>query len=276
MGRSCRVNQRQRGRGRTRIKQTHITRQLAVVQVSLEDHQLALLQILNQLGRRRRHAPVAAGVGPEVIRAQRDFPFGVQLAPVRENTISGLLLVRRKSDRINPLGALLVARSLVESLGVLQDIERVREIPGDDVRDEPGDVLGVEDDVGREAGFQQVAGEDEVDEELEAGVVEHDVDAAVFLAAALGVLQHLESRGEVVCDDLVLVRLARLGALEFLHLFEAEVHEQGEVGGVAPEADFAHFDEEGFFGFGALFFGELGEGGVWGSEVLEDFVVVEG
>jgi hypothetical protein len=115
----------------------------------------------------------------------------------------------------------------------------------------------VEDDVRGEARFQEVAGENEVDVQLEAGVVEHDVDAAVLLSAALGFFEHAESGVEVVRDDFLLVGFAGLGALQLLDLFEAKVHEEGEVGGVTPKANFAHFDEEGFFGFGALLFGEV-------------------
>ena len=106
----------------------------------------------------------------------------------------------------------------------------------------------MQDDVGREAGGEQVAGQDQVDVELEAGVVEDDVDAALLIAGFLGSEQQIEGGGEVVDEDVLLGCLPRLGALELLDVLVGQVGEEGQVGRVAPEADLAHLHEEDLFG----------------------------
>lgn len=255
---------------------TYVASQLTVVQVTLENDKFAVLQVVDQRGCSLGHAPVAAAVGPELVGAEGDFALGVQGAPVSKDAVDRLLLLSRELGRRSALGLLVVIGGLVEGLGVLEHVEGVGEVSGHNVRDEPRDVLGAEDDVSSEAGLEQVSGEHKVNEELEASVVEDDIDAAVFLATELGFLEHAESSREVVGDDLVLVGFAGLGALELLHFFETEVHQQGEIGGVAPKADLAHLDEECLLGLGAVFLGEVRQCRVVGLQGLEYVVVVVG
>lgn len=152
-------------------------------------------------------------MGPELVGAESDLAFSVERAPVCEDAVDGLLFLSREFRWRSALGAVVVRWCLVECLGVLQHVEGIGEVAGHDVGDKPGDVLGVENDVSSKAGFEKVACEHEIDIELEAGVVEDDIDAAVFLATALGFLEHAESGVEVVGDDLLLVCFARVGAL---------------------------------------------------------------
>lgn len=144
----------------------------------------------------------------------------------------------------------------VEGLRVGEGGDEGGKVRGRDVGDEPGDILGVEDDGGCEAGGEEVAGEDEVDEELEAGVVEDDVDAAVLvLAVATGLVQDVEGGVEVIDEDVLLRGLAGFGTLELLDVFVGEGSEEGEVGGVTPEADLAHLGEEDTVGLLDLLWG---------------------
>ena len=67
----------------------------------------------------------------------------------------------------------------------------------------------MEDDGCSETRSDEVPGEDEVDEELEAGVVEDNVYAAVFLAGFLCSSQDAEGLVKVVDEDVFLRVLAR-------------------------------------------------------------------
>lgn len=139
----------------------------------------------------------------------------------------------------------------VESVRVCERAEQSGEVGGHDVGDEPGDGFRVQDDGGCQVGRQQVGGEDQVDVELEAGVVECDVDSPVLCLASwvvFGGVEDLVSGGEVVGQDVLFRRLAGGGALKFLDVFVGEGCQEGEVGCVAPEADLGHFDEQGPLG----------------------------
>lgn len=220
---------------------TYIVGQLAVVQVTLEQDQFAVLQVAEEVRGYIWHAPVASWGSPEGVRTDDQLSFRVEVAPVVEEEFDfGDFLLREGVEAL----AGLVGGS-VEGLRVGEGGDEGGEVRGSDVGDEPGDVLGVEDDSGCEAGGEEVAGEDEVDEELEAGVVEDDVDAAILiLAVTAGLVQDVEGGVEVVDEDILLRGLAGFRALELLDVFVGEGGEEGEVSGIAPEADLAHLGKE--------------------------------
>jgi hypothetical protein len=107
---------------------------------------------------------------------------------------------------------------------------------------------GIDLGCGSQTGGDEVAGEDEVDEEFEAGVVQDDVDAALFFALFLRRSEHFERLGQVVDEDVLLAVLARLRALQLLDVLVAQVGQQREVRRVAPQTDLAHFGEEHLLG----------------------------
>jgi hypothetical protein len=73
--------------------QTHISSQLAVVQVTLENHKLGFLQIFYDRRCCRGHAPVTTSVGPELIGTKSNFAFGIERAPVSEHAVKRLLFL---------------------------------------------------------------------------------------------------------------------------------------------------------------------------------------
>lgn len=226
-----------------------------------------------------RHAPVAASVRPEAVRTQHQLALSVQAAPVLVQSLQiGDFLPRQREGGAGLLACLLVlgGEAGIECYRVAQRIEEGVEVGGDDVGDEPRDRLGEEDDVGGEPGGEEVPREDEVDEELEAGVIEDDVDAAMGLAAGGGleVFEGGEGVGEVVDDDVGLGGFAGLRALQLLDVVVGKVREEGEVGRVAPEADLAHFVEEEGFGLRGVFGGR--GGGAWLGAELRHEVFIAG
>jgi len=188
-----------------------------------------------------RHAPVATRRGPEPVRTHDELALRVELAPLVEEELDFCLF---------PLGQRLVCPAgvvgrRVEGLRVGEDVEQIRKVLGDNVRDEPRNGLGMEDDGRGEVCRQEVAGEDEVDEELEARVVEDDVDPPLAVLPLLArVAQHIEGSCHVVDDDVVLRSLARLRALQLLDILVREGRQKGQVRGITPQADLAHLIEE--------------------------------
>ena len=63
---------------------TYIASQFPVVEITLENDQLAFFQILQHFRRRMRHPPVTPGMRPESTGAEDELAFAVQLAPVLE------------------------------------------------------------------------------------------------------------------------------------------------------------------------------------------------
>lgn len=188
-----------------------------------------------------RHAPIGAGGGPEGVRTDDQLAVGVELAPVveEEGDLGELLVGERGVFAAGVVGG------GVEGLGVGEGADEVPKVRGRDVGDEPGDQLGVEHDGGGEPRGEEVAGEDEVDEELEAGVVEDDVDAAVGgLVGVAGGVEHVKGGVQVVDENVLLRSLARLRALQLLDVLVGQRRQERQVRGVAPEADLAHLREE--------------------------------
>lgn len=249
---------------------THVSGKLPVVEIALENDELAGLEVLVHVLGHLGQVPERVGVGPVAVRTDDELPLGVELAQLAEEEGEVGLVGGGQRRRGDALQLLVVRGRLVERLRVGEEAQGLGKVGGQDVRDEPGNGLGVEDDVGGEAGGQQVAGEDEVDVELEAGVVEDDVDPAFGLALGLGLLEGVKGAGEVVDQDVLLGGLAGLGALELLDVLVGQGGEEGQVGGVAPEADLAHFGEEE--PLSVFVVGDL----LVGPEVLDEFFVSRG
>lgn len=215
----------------------YIVGQLSVVQIALEQDELALLQILEEVGRDVWQPPVAARRGPEPVRTQDQLPLLVEFAP----------LVEQELDLAEfPVGERLVCPARVvgrgvESLRVGQRAEEIREVLGDDVRDEPRDGLGTQDHGRSEIRRQKVTRKDEIDEELEAGVVQHDVHAPLAVLPGLArITQNVVGGVRVVDNDVLLRGLARLRTLQLLDVLVGEIGEERQVSGIAPKADLAH------------------------------------
>lgn len=242
---------------------TYITSQLAVVEIALEDDELRLLEVVQQIGPLVRQAPEAAASGPVAIRAHDELSLGMGPRPVLKDKLEvGHLLVRQLGGRL-ALPLVVLGRRLEKGARVLDGVEQAAEVGRQHVRDEPGDRLGAQHNLRGQARGQQEAAENEVDPELEAGIVEDKVDAALGLAGGAGRAQRVVHRGQVVGDDVLLGRLARGAALHLLNVLVRHVGEQGQVSGVAPEADLEHFSKERLFGVevvrGFLAFFELGD-----------------
>lgn len=185
---------------------------------------------------------------PVAIGAEDKLSLGMELAPLLEEECQALRVRSRKRLGGLALQLLFFGGCLVEALRARNGTEELGKVAREHVGHEPRDGLGVQDDVGRQAGGQKVSSENEVDVELESGVVEHDIDAALSLALGLGLLQELVDGGEVVDNNVLLGRLAGLGALQLLNVFVRQARQERQVGGVTPEADFAHFGEEQLLG----------------------------
>lgn len=249
---------------------TYIASELAVVEITLEDDQLRGLEVLVQLGGLVGQAPEAAAGGPVAVGAHDELALGVEGGPLAEEELEVLDLVG--SQRLGGLALQLVllGRGLEEDLGVGDGAEQAAEVGGQHVGDEPGDGLGPQDDLGGEARRQQVAGEDEVDVQLEARVVEDEVDAARLLPLGLGLLEQLVGLRQVVDEDVLLGGLAGLAALQLLDVLVGHVGEQGQVGGVAPQADLEDLGEEQLLG------GLVLGGGLVGAHLADEVLVAGG
>jgi len=217
-----------------------ITDHFSVVQVALKDDELALLQILKQLRRDMRQAPVAASLRPEAVRANEQAAVRMEGGPALEQEAQvAQLLVGERVGR----PALLVLGG-EERRRVGQRAQQRREVARHHVAHEPRHLLRVQHHRRGEPRPQQVPGEHEVDEQLEAGVVEDEVDAAVGRAASLRREQRGEGSAQVVDEDVLLTGFARGRALQPLDVGERDARQQAEVRRVAPQAHLAHLDEQ--------------------------------
>ena len=236
----------------TEKEQTYVADQFSIVEIALEDNQFALSQVPKEVRVCSGQTPVAARVRPETVGADDELAGSVKSTQVLEKRGEVFHFSSREGFRCLPIVALIILRdATIESLRIRQRVQQSPEIGRYDIRDEPGDRFWVQDNGGREVRREQVSGENQIDEELEAGVVEHNVDSAVLVLTGRVVFRGAEDLirgGEVVGQDVFLRRLARRGALEFLDVFVGEGGQEGEVGGVAPEAYLGHFGEDGFLG----------------------------
>ncbi len=263
----------ERGRRREQGKEernetSHIADQFPIIQIALKNNQLRLPQVRKKPRLSRRKTPIATSVRPEAIRADPEPAIGVESRKLAKEKRKGIQLDRRQGFRRPPLpgvAVVVVVRRTggVESARVSERVQQGGEVGGHDVGHEPGDGFRVQDDAGREPSGQEVRGEEQVDEELEAGVVEDDVDAAVAGGGALrgGGGEDVVGGGQVVGEDGAFGGFAGGGGLECLDVGVGQGGQEGEVGGVAPEADFGHFEEEGLCGLGGVGWGAGGGGG---------------
>ena len=89
--------------------------------------------------------------------------LGVQAAPVFEEEGQAGRLRIRKRHRLLARLLVVIRRASEEGLRVGEGGEQRRKVRRKDVGDEPGDRLGVQDDVRCEAGGDEVSGQDEID-----------------------------------------------------------------------------------------------------------------
>lgn len=190
-------------------------------------------------------------------------------SPVLEDKLEVLSLLVGERSRALALQLLVLGGGLEEGAGVGNGIQQAAKVCGQDIRDEPRDRLGTEDDLSSKARGKQETGQDKVDVELKASIVEDKVDAALLLAIVTGLLERVVDGGEVVDENVLLGGLAGLAALHLLDILVCHVGEEREVSGIAPEADFEHFGKEDLFGFNVL-------GGILALAQVSDKLLVAG
>lgn len=103
-----------------------------------------------------------------------------------------------------------------------------------DIRDEPGNLLAVEDDLRACTRLDEPVGIDQITVQLETGIVENKVDSTVL--DGHGVIGELV---KVVSKNVLLGRseMFTTGRLELLDVLLGHVDQQRQVGRVAPQAD---------------------------------------
>lgn len=223
---------------------TYVVGQLTIVQVALEHDELARPEIVQQLPCLGRQAPETTRVRPEAVWSEDELPLGVEASPfLEEEAQLRRLLVGERRRRLL-LELLVFGGRLVEVSRIREGAEQGREVPRQNVRHEPGDRFGMQHDERREPGREEVPGEDEVDVELEARVVEDDIHPPLFLTLALRLFENRVGGAEVVDQDVLLGRLPRLGPLQLLDVFVRQAREEREVGRVSPETDLAHLGKQ--------------------------------
>lgn len=222
--------------------------QLAVVQVTLEDDQLSGLHVLGQLRGLVGQTPEATAHGPVAVGAHDELALSVGLGPVAENELEVLDLLLGQRSRGLVLKLLILGLGLEEEARVGDGVEESAEVARENVGDEPRNGLGTEDDLGSGAGGQEVSGEDEIDVQLETGVVEHEVDATLGLALVAGLLEDLVSLRKVVDQDVLLSPLTGLSTLQLLNILVGQVSEERQVSGVSPKTYLEHLGEQQLLG----------------------------
>jgi len=125
---------------------------LTVVEISLEDDQVGLGQVLEEIGCLRVQVPEGVSSAPE----------GVGLVPPLALLLVLLPSVTKSSERI-PLGL----GSVLEELTVDTRVEDPIPVPLGNIRDEPRDLLSVEDDLGAGTGLDEPIGVDQITVKLE-------------------------------------------------------------------------------------------------------------
>jgi hypothetical protein len=102
------------------------------------------------------------------------------------------------------------------------------------------------------ASVEKVASQDQVDVELEAGIIEDKVYTALLLAFCLGLLKQGKGFGKVVHEDVLFGGLSSLAALQLLNVLVGHVGKQRQVSRIAPQADLAHLGEQDLFSLGVM------------------------
>lgn len=249
---------------------TYITSQLAVVEITLENDKLGLLEVLEELRLLMGQSPEATTASPVAVGANGQLALSVTGSPVLEDELEVLGLALRQSNGGLALSGLLLRGSLEEEARVGDGVQESAKVGREDVRDEPGDRLGAEDNLSSQVRSEEEASEDKIDVELEASVVEDKVNAALGLASIASLLESLVGNGEVVDENVLLGLLTSLASLELLDIFVGQVGQQRQVSGVTPEADLEHFVEEDLLGLGVV--GSL----VVALELLDELLVAGG
>lgn len=249
---------------------TYVASQLAVVEITLEDDKLSLLEVLKKLRLLMGQSPEATTASPVAVGADGQLAFSVAGSPVLEDELEVLGLAIGQSGRRLALSSLLLRGGLEEEARVGDGVQESTKVGGKHVRDEPRDRLGAENDLSSQVGGEEEASKDKVNVELETGVVEDKVNTALGLAGIASLLESLIGSGEVVDENVLLRLLASLSSLELLDIFVGEVGQQRQVSGVTPEADLEHLVEEDLLGLGVV------GGLIFVLELLNELLVASG
>lgn len=102
--------------------------------------------------------------------------------------------------------------------------------------------------MGGKTSVEEETSQDQIDVELETGIIEDKVYTALFLALCLGLLEQSVRFGKVVDEDILLGGLSGLTALQLLNVLVGHVGKQRQVSRVTPQADLAHLGEQDLFG----------------------------
>ena len=161
----------------------------------------------------------------------------MQLAPLLEKEVHLIELLLGKRH-VLPAG--LIGRS-VEVLRISQGVDEVCKVWRSDVRHEPGDRLGMEDDCRRKARREKVPGEDKVNKQLETRVIEHDIHPPfLVLLFLLCLLKDIECSVHIVDEDVLLCCFTSMGALQLLEVLVGKRSQQGQVCRISPQTDLTH------------------------------------
>lgn len=205
-----------------------ITGELSVVKITLENDQSRVLEVLPDLSSTINalgvDVPEEVGGGPESRGSDRQRAV-IEVA---------LELLDKVVNLLSALG---------EESVVLEVVDGFHQIDGENIRDEPRDVLGVQDDVLGELGVKQEEDEGQIGVELESGVIENDVNSRTIVLLGVGI-QNVPSLLNVVDENLLLVLLSDISTLELLDLVQRHGGQQRQISGVTPERDIGELLEE--------------------------------
>lgn len=106
--------------------------------------------------------------------------------------------------------------------------------------------------MGGKASVEKEASQNQVDVELEAGIIEDKVYTALLLAFCLGLLEQSKGLGKIVNEDVLFSGLSSLAALQLLDVVVGHVGKQRQISRIAPQADLAHLGEQNLFSLGIM------------------------
>lgn len=205
-----------------------ITCELSVVEISLEDDKSRVLEILPDL----RTSINTLGV--DVPEEMGSGPEGGGSDGQRAIIEVALELGDKVVNLFSALG---------EERGVLEVVDGLHQIDGEDIRNEPGDVLGVQNDVLGELGVQEEQNKRQIGVQFEAGVIENDIDSRTIILLGIGV-EDVPGLFNVVDENLLLVLLSHVSSLQVLDLVQRHGGQKRQVSGVTPQRDIGKLLEQ--------------------------------
>lgn len=207
-----------------------IVGELSVVEISLEDDQVGLGEVLEEIWSFRVEVPLmsarSTGLTYEGITGT---PEGVSLVLPLALLFILLPSVTQRSERVH-----LLVRGFGEELTVHTRVEDPVPVELGDIGNEPGDLLSVENDLGTDARLDEPVGIDHVAVELETGIVKDKVDST-----ALDGQDVVGQLVKVVSENVLLRRgeMVSSGRLKLFDVFLGHVDEKGQIGRVTPKTD---------------------------------------